>query len=174
MRRVSAVVAGVTVLTFVTAVAVAATRDGQGQTDQRIDRQATLWTTSPRHAPDGWLPISWTFVAGSKAQVGPEPITVHAAGTVSVTFSASFTGGPVELRARDGSHVMRPGQARFDPSARSQSFSFTFVRHGGHPACGRHISVQWRRVGKPVTLHRADLVVTYKKDITDHHGVGCA
>jgi hypothetical protein len=175
MRRVLAVGLAFAFLLGGTGAVLAAT-GGRHHSDQGVNRQAAAWTTAKSSAPADWSLINWDAIEGSDAQPGAEPITVTADGTIVVTVSAVFAGGAVDLRVIEGGrHVMRPGPVRFDPQPGSRSFSFTFVRHGGHPACGRNVSVQWRRsADAPTTMSRADAVVTYKRDTTDHSGVGCA
>jgi hypothetical protein len=74
----------------------------------------------------------------------------------------------------DGNHAMRPGPAHFAPRPHGTSFSFTFVRNGGHPLCGRNIRLQIRPAATAaVVLNRAAVLVTYKLD-TSHDGqTGC-
>ena len=173
-RRAVTVLAGLTAVLITpagTVVAVAAAGSSTGSSDQRIDRQATRWRTAPIQTPrQKWGALDWA-ATGNMAVSGGSTITVPADGVVTATLSGTFTGGPVEIRVRDGRRVMRPGPAHFTPHPGSTSFSYTFLRNGGHPLCGRHIRVQWRAGSDAtVTMQRGDVVVTYQLDRTERSG----
>jgi hypothetical protein len=173
MRR--AVTIGATIVAVLSAAGLVAASGTAHHTDQAVNRQATAWTAVRAVASGDWQRINWDVTEDGHAQPADTPITVNAMGSVVVTVSATFSGGPVQLRVIDGGrHRMRPGIAHFDPEPGARSFSFTFLRDGGHPACGRNISVEWRRSSvAAAALTQADAVVTYKHDTTDHVG-GCA
>ena len=137
MRSRSLLVGAGAVLLIGTSVgwALAASRSYDGQSVERINRQATAWNTAAVvSTPDRtWQDVNWAQIPNSPVQPGPTPITVGADGNISVTFSANFTVGPVEVRALDMGHHMHPGVARFDPSVRNASVTYTFVLAGGPP-----------------------------------------
>jgi hypothetical protein len=94
---------------------------------------------------------------------GADPLVVIAKGPVSLTFSGTFSGGPVQVRAVDNGQVLRPGPARFDPVAGDSSRSFSFVGPGRATATCRYIVINWRAMdpARSVTLKRGDFILTY-------------
>jgi hypothetical protein len=172
---VSIAVAVAVAVAGLTAGAVLAAVPSHARTDQRVDRQAAVWTRTAAAGTDRWQPVNWQDLgSGSTGVSGPLGLTLSADGAISLSFNASFVGGPVEVRAMDSGHRMLSGVARFAPTPNGRAFSFTFVRNGGHPVCGRHVNVQWRlATAAAASLTHADAVVTYKRDTTDHGQVGC-
>ena len=103
-----------------------------------------------------------TGLASGSSQPAGEPLFIASRGALSATFSADFTGGPVEVRIVAGTNTLRPGKASFNPTATDSSRSFTFVAPGGETAKCRGFFVEWRSPSaEDVTFHRGDLVVTY-------------
>jgi len=168
------IAAGIAVTLMVGTLQIARA-DEASNTDQIVNHQADAWTTATMHARHRWLPVNWEASHDPNAPSPFQPIVVHANGAVSVVFSATVVGGPVEFRVRDGQRVMHPGPARFVPGSGLDSVSYTFADNGGNPACGRDIVVEWRlAAAAPTTLRRGSVLVTYKKDTADHGQVGCA
>lgn len=139
-----------------------------------VNAQASAWTTARAAGTTAWQEINWDAVEGAQFQVQPQPLDVHAAGIVTVTVSAAFTGGPVDIRVTEFGQTIRPGVVRFAPAGGNHSFSFTFLHSAAGEACGREFSVEWRLAGtRAAWLNRADAVATYKKDTHDYGRVFC-
>jgi hypothetical protein len=171
---VAAVGAAAIIMTvFCSGVVAASQHVPRGVTYQRINKQATAYTTVRAAGTSAWQPVNWYATNRTKSQPVAQPISVDAMGVVTVTFSAGFSGGPVDIRvlANRGRRVMRPGAAHFDPRDGANSFSFTFTRSGGRAVCGRDISVQWRRSSsRQAVMNRAGAVVTYQQAVAHHEG----
>jgi hypothetical protein len=92
-------------------------------------------------------------------------------GPSSVTFSARFSGAPVEVRAERDGHPLRPTKARFDPITGTKSFSFTFISMSGSRKC-RHYGISWRSpTGGTATLESGNFIVTYNAARPPHHTI---
>jgi hypothetical protein len=170
------VIAVAAVATFSAGVGVLAANGTHHVTaDRPINQQASAWTTARTAGTGAWQTINWNAVEGAHVQVQPPPITVHAAGIVTVTVSAAFSGGPVEIRVTEFGQTIRPGIVRFSSQAGSHAFSFTFLHGAPGEACGREFAVEWRlATSAPAWLNRADAVATYQKDTHNYGSVGCA
>jgi hypothetical protein len=139
-------------------------RTGKGD---RVYTTSTKWQTLPM--PSGGCPVGSDLCASSSFTA---PF-VWAKGPISLTFSAMFSRAPVEIRFRDGEHLMRPGAVNFDPRSMSNAFSFTFVS----PRKGQRLcegpELEWRSpTGDEVRLNAATVVVHYK-EFKPQQPVGC-
>lgn len=174
-RRLAAVVAVVGLAIVSADVGVlAASQADHVSGDRPIDRQASASTTARTAGSSDWQEINWNAVEGSQIQAQPPALVVHAAGIVTVTVSATFSGGPVAVRVTEFGQTIRPGAVRFSPRSGNDAFSFTFLHGARGEACGREFAVEWRLVGdRPAWLNRADVVATYKKDTHDYGDFGC-
>ena len=173
-RLVAVLAAAVVAVLAADAGVLAASRARHITGDRVVNQQASAWTTARTAGTHGWQAVNWNAVEGAQVQVQPEPLVVHAAGMVTVTVSAAFSGGPVDIRVTEFGQTIRPGVVRFSPRAGSHAFSFTFLRSAPGEACGREFSVEWRLGGSSAAwLNRADAVATYKKDTHDPGAVGC-
>ena len=97
-------------------------------------------------------------------------------GVASATLTIEVGGGPVEFKVTEDGSGMAPGPFTFRPTeGRPDSVSFTFASPKPKRVDCREYDVLWRSPsGKPVTLHRASLVVTYRYDDTTPDGkIGC-
>lgn len=155
-------------------VYAAKTARSHGGGDHSVDRQAFSWQTSDlMYNSTKWRSVDWSR-QGSTSVSGGDVLNVLATGPITVTVSGTFAGGPLDVRVTDNGHVMRPGPAHFVPVKRGTSFSFTFVRPGGHPLCGRNVRVQVRpSTATAAVLKRADIVVTYRLDRSHDGQTGC-
>ena len=187
MRRATrtlAITIAVTLMaTLLTATAVvAAGRERTGIATKATDTQLILWRTGKKNraytTKTTWdyLPMpSGGCVVGQQGCLiaTPPEFMLYAKGPISLTFSGMFSRAPVELRIRDGAHLMRPGRVNFSPGPGNNAFSFTFVSpRKGKRAC-EGPSLEWRSpTGKEVRLNKATIVVHYKKYEPDS-GVAC-
>ncbi len=143
----------------------AATGLSSSGTTEHVDTQVLRWSTTGATTSD----TSWTHVPGF------EDLLVVGRDGMSASFSGVFSSGPVDVRVLDGTRVMKPGSASFDPTATSNSFSFVFGGPGSNEAECHHIHVEWRATTGTASLDRALLVVTFNLDATrDGHHLFCA
>lgn len=161
---------------------IAASKPHAGVRSTRVDEQTIVWrtgkdnrafTTSTKWQelpmPAGGCVVGKNYCVSSSFST---PI-INAKGPISLTFSGMFSRAPVELRFRDGDHLMRPGAVNFRPQPGSNAFSFTFVS----PRKGERLcegpALEWRSpTGQEVRLNKATIVVRYKK-FEPQQPVGC-
>jgi len=139
-------------------------RSGKGD---RVYTSTRKWQTLPM--PSGGCPVG-SDLCTSSSFTAP---FVWAKGPISLTFSGMFSRAPVEIRFRDGDHVMRPGAVSFSPQRMGNAFSFTFVspRKGERLCEGPEL--EWRSpTGGEVRLNAATVVVHYKM-FQPEQRVGC-
>ena len=90
------------------------------------------------------------------------------------TFSGTFRGGPVQVRAIDNGRVMHPGPAVFRPQGAGESVSFTFAGLGPKSPFCRGVYLEWRTpAGVKVTMTKALLKIDYRYTNPTRE-VGCA
>jgi hypothetical protein len=134
-------------------VAIALTIDNGSRLDhQRAKASGAPATTSS---------TSWRDLPGLGNML------ICARGRVAAIVSVDVTGAPVALRVSlDAGPTLRPSSAKFDPSAFSTSFSFTFTAVVG-PFEGlddHSFDVQWRSLtGAPVTFRRGDVDLLFRE-----------
>src|SRR4051812_16025641 len=117
-------------------VIAASKRHKAGVAEKAADTQTIVWRTGKRNRvyttstkwqvldmPSGGCSIGSNLCSSSSF---PSPL-IFAKGPISLTFSGMFSRGPVEIRFRDGEHLMRPGGVNFRPQPMDNAFSFTFV-----------------------------------------------
>lgn len=135
--------------------------------DDRVFTTNTKWQTLPM--PSGGCAVGSNQCVSSSFTA---PL-IFSKGPISLTFSGLFSRAPVEIRFRDGDHLMRPGAVSFSPQRMSNAFSFTFVspRKGERLCEGPQL--EWRSpTGDEVRLDAATVVVHYKK-FEPKQRVGC-
>lgn len=175
------VVAVIATLVGATSV-IAASRHKNGAATKATDEQTIVWrtgkgdrvyTTSSKWRvlpmPSGGCPVG-SDVCASSSFTAP---FVWAKGPISLTFSGMFSRAPVEIRFRDGEHLMRPGAVNFRPQPNGNAFSFTFVspRKGERLCEGPQL--EWRSpTGSEARLNAATVVVHYKSFQPDQQ-IGC-
>jgi hypothetical protein len=176
------VIALVGTLVGASSVIAASKRHKVGVAAKATDEQTIVWRTGKRNraytTSTKWqvLPMpSGGCAVGSdvcESSSFPSPL-ISAKGPISLTFSGMFSQGPVEIRFRDGAHLMRPGAVNFRPEPMGNAFSFTFVspRKGERPCEGPQL--EWRSpTGQETRLNKATVVVHYKK-FEPEQQVGC-
>jgi len=185
-RRPVALIAAMTIAltgTFVGAGSViAASRYKHGSADKATDEQTIVWrsgrgdrvyTNSTKWRvlpmPSGGCAVGSDLCVSSSFTA---PF-VWAKGPISLTFSGMFSRAPVEIRFRDGDHVMRPGAVNFRPQQGGNAFSFTFVSaRKGERLC-EGPDLEWRSpTGDEVRLNAATVVVHYKR-FKPEDQIGC-
>jgi len=165
-----------------TSVIAASKRDKTGVANKAMDTQTIVWRTGKTNRvfttgtkwqvldmPAGGCPVGSKLCSSSSF---PAPL-VFAKGPISLTFSGMFSRAAVEIRFRDGEHLMRPGAVSFRPQPLGHAFSFTFVS----PRRGERIcegpQLEWRSpTGQEVRLNKATVVIHYKK-FEPKQQVGC-
>ncbi len=134
----------------VTAVAASEAISTADEKYGKVERQVAAWSNSKEGLStdsEKWRPLNQSVLA---------PTT----GLVTVTFSATVVGAPVEFRLGHPGGILKPGRIRFTPAKGSNSVSFTFVSPSGS-AC-RNIAVQWRSPsGQLARSHSSTLVASY-------------
>ena len=175
-RRAIVQASGAVVLVLVTGgvTRAAVSHSGAGQVSKRVDHQTAIWRTERlTFAEQRWTSIDWAR-KGNLTVRGGTVLVVNAEGTITVTVSAEVKGGPFALRVLDGTHVMRPGPVHGASSPHQDVFSFSFARDGGHPLCGRKLSVQVRpATDAPTVVHRVDMIALFKTNTHHERQTGC-
>lgn len=148
-----------TVLLGLVPIGVSALTDDSGENfGYRTNRQAFAWSSQEQS----------TSATAFTPLPGLEPLTIKRKGPLSVEFSGTFSGAPVDVRLRGR---FRPSRASFIPApgpggagtASPDSFSFRFVRGGSAGATCTTLEVEWRSpTGQPITFHAGDIVVDYR------------
>lgn len=188
MNRTVAALAAVGIATTATLICattvIAAAHHDAGVRSHTVDAQTLMWRTGENNrvftTSAKWevlqMPAGGCRVGQPPSQCGVSSIDsppIYAKGPISVTFSGMFSRAPVELRFRDGDHLMRPGAVNFKPQRGSNGFSFTFVS----PRKGERLcegpTLEWRSpTGREVRLNKATIVVHYEK-FEPTQPVGC-
>lgn len=137
-------------------------------TQSGVDHQKVAWRIGSGNVvatrSTSWQPLP---LNNGECRVGIQceatnPILVQSNGDIALSFSGNFTRAPVEIRVKDAEKVMRPGVAKFEPTARGQSFSYTFIGLAKSGKC-RGIQLEWRSpTGNETRMTRAAVVVDYK------------
>lgn len=153
-------------------LAWAASYGERGTAFGRTERQALHWDQRPQTTTSQ----EWIDLLPNENQV-PGSLTVTNRGPASVSFSGTFAGAPVDIRAVQSGTAMEPGIAHFDPSSGTTSFSFNFVKtEGNRGATCRTYSIQWRSpTAEEATFLSGDVIVNYHPDNTTNDGsrIGC-
>lgn len=183
MTALVAAIGAATAITVTCATAViAAGKPHAGVRAHRVDEQTIIWRTGNDNraftTSKKWvelpMPTGGCVVGKSTCTASSfsEPF-IDAKGPISLTFSGMVSRAPIELRFRDGDHLMRPGAVNFRPQRGGNAFSFTFVspRKGERECEGP--ALEWRSpTGQEVRLNKATIVVHYQK-FEPAQRVGC-